>query len=189
MERIAGLTTDAPPDGWTRVDISRTPMTRRQSRTLRGGPGAPCLAFIIDMIIIAIPVIFAAMFIFLVRACHASDWAGVCSGCYPAAVIWALFYYGYHHRRPGLRHHWHAGHRYHDAHLVRRAWLFPAWRGPRRRLLDASALTPLDPAGRLVQCARRLLHDMLLGTVVINNAARAALRGPACRVEVQSALT
>jgi uncharacterized RDD family membrane protein YckC len=46
--------------------------------------------------------------------------------------------------------------------------------------VSVSLLTPFIPVIGFFNSRRRLLHDMLVGTVIINNAARAAsLRAPA----------
>ena len=52
--------------------------------------------------------------------------------------------------------------------------------------LTVSRADAVDPAGRLLQSTQAALHDILVGTVVINNPGRAAslqaLHGRLCRI-------
>ena len=136
------------------------------------------LAFVIDVILIAIPVVFAGLFIFVFGlVTFGLGWA-LYWLLSPAAVIWALVYYGTTFGSPASAT---IGMRVMD--LEMRTW----YGAPMYFLLGAvhaivfwitvSALTPLILLVGLFNERRRLLHDMLVGTVVINNEARAnALR-------------
>jgi uncharacterized RDD family membrane protein YckC len=136
------------------------------------------LAFFIDVILIATPVVFAGLFIFVFGlVTFGLGWA-LYWLLSPAAVIWALVYYGTTFGGPASAT---IGMRVMD--LEMRTW----YGAPMYFLLGAvhvivfwitvSALTPLILLVGLFNERRRLLHDMLVGTVVINNEARAnALR-------------
>ena len=97
----------------------------------------------------------------------------------PATVIWALFYFGF---TLGGRASATIGMRVMDIEM--RTWygapgLFRARRRARHRLLVHRVVVhAVHAAGCFFNERRRLLHDILLGTVVINNRARASvLRG------------
>jgi uncharacterized RDD family membrane protein YckC len=136
------------------------------------------LAFFIDVILIAVPVVFAGLFIFVFGlVTFGLGWA-LYWLLSPAAVIWALVYYGTTFGSPASAT---IGMRVMD--LEMRTW----YGGPMYFLLGAvhavvfwitvSALTPLILLVGLFNERRRLLHDMLVGTVVINSEIRAnALR-------------
>ncbi len=136
------------------------------------------LAFFIDVFLIAIPVVFAGLFIFVFGlVTFGLGWA-LYWLLSPAAVIWALVYYGTTFGSPASAT---IGMRVMD--LEMRTW----YGAPMYFLLGAvhaivfwitvSALTPLILLVGLFNDRRRLLHDMLVGTVVINNEVRAnALR-------------
>jgi uncharacterized RDD family membrane protein YckC len=136
------------------------------------------LAFFIDVILIAIPVVFAGLFIFVFGLVTLGLGWALYWLLSPAAVIWALVYYGTTFGSPASAT---IGMRVMD--LEMRTW----YGAPMYFLLGAvhaivfwitvSALTPLILLVGLFNERRRLLHDMLVGTVVINNEARAnALR-------------
>jgi uncharacterized RDD family membrane protein YckC len=140
-----------------------------------GVPARRVLAFAIDMVIIAIPVIFAGMFIFLFGlVTFGLGWA-LFLVITPATVIWALFYYGI--TMGGSA----------SATIGMRAVdleIRTSYGAPCYFLLGAvhalafwvliSALTPLILLVALFNERRQLLHDMLLGTIVINNERRVA---------------
>ena len=136
------------------------------------------LAFFIDVSLIAIPVILAALFIFVFGLVTLGLGWALYWLLSPAAVIWALIYYGVTLGSPASAT---LGMRAMDIEM--RTW----YGAPLYFLLGAvhaivfwitvSALTPLILLIGLFNDRRRLLHDMLVGTVVINNEARAeALR-------------
>ena len=129
------------------------------------------VAFVIDFIIIAVPVVLAAMFIFAFGIVTLGLGFALYWLLSPATVIWALVYFGITLGGPrsatiGMRI---DGSR--NAHLVRRARLFRARRGARHRVLvHGVVLTPFILLVAFFNERRRLLHDIMLGTVVINNA-------------------
>jgi uncharacterized RDD family membrane protein YckC len=140
------------------------------------------LAFIIDLIIVAIPVVVVATFIFVFGlVTFGLGWVlyGVLS---PAAVVWALIYFGLTLGSPASAS---IGMRAMD--LEMRTW----YGAPAYFLLGAvhavvywvtvSFLTPFILLVGLFDARRRLLHDMLIGTIIINASARAASLRPATR--------
>lgn len=137
------------------------------------------VAFFIDVVVIAVPVVLAAMFIFVFGlVTFGLGWALLWL-LKPAAVLWALFYYGVTCGSPASAT---VGMRIMDLEL--RTWYgAPAYSvlGAVRAVifwLSVSALTPLILLAGVFNERRRLLHDILVGTVVINNEVRAAaLRG------------
>jgi uncharacterized RDD family membrane protein YckC len=132
------------------------------------------VAFCIDVIIIAIPVIVAWFFILLFSVVTLGLGWALFGLLYPASVIWALAYYGLTMGSPASAT---LGMRAMDLEI--RTW----YGAPTYFLLGAvhavvywvsvSVLTPLILLVGLFN-GRRLLHDMLVGTVVVNNSTRAA---------------
>lgn len=135
-----------------------------------GVPSRRVLAFLIDFVIIAIPVVLAAMFIFVFGLVTLGLGWALFWLLSPASVIWALVYYGFtlggpHSATIGMR----------TVGLQMRTWFGE----PAYFLLGAthavvfwvsiSVLTPLILLVGLFNARRRLLHDFVLGTVVINN--------------------
>ena len=146
-----------------------------------GVPARRVIAFFIDLVVIMVPVIFAAIFIFLFGLITLGLGWVLFWLLSPGTVIWALVYYG---ATLGGRASATIGMRAVDIEL--RTW----YGGPCYPLLGAvravafwvliSSLTPLILLVAFFNERRRLLHDILLGTVVINNELRAAAlrRGP-----------
>ena len=138
-----------------------------------------CIAFLIDLVIIAIPVLLAATFI-LIFGLFTFGLGWLLYGLlWPASVIWAIVYYGMTLGSPASAT---IGMRVLDVEM--RTW----YGAPAYFVLGAvhaivfwvtiSFLTPLILLVAFFNERRRLLHDMLVGTVVINNPGRAqALRG------------
>jgi uncharacterized RDD family membrane protein YckC len=137
-----------------------------------------CIAFVIDVIILAIPVLFAAMFIFIFGLITLGLGWALFWLLSPAAVIWAICYYGL---TFGSAASATIGMRVMDIEM--RTW----YGAPCYFLLGAvhavaywftvSFLTPLILLVAFFNQRGRLLHDMLVGTIVINNRIRAeALR-------------
>ncbi len=140
-----------------------------------GVPARRVVAFIIDFIVICIPMILLALFIFA-AGIVTLGFAFILYGLMPAvSVVWALFYYGATLGGPrsatiGMR----------AMDIEMRTW----YGAPAYFVLGAvhavvfwisvSALTPFILLICFFNARRRLLHDYLLGTVIINNAARAA---------------
>ncbi len=132
------------------------------------------VAFLIDLVILAIPMMFLSVFIF-VAGIVTLGLGFLLYGLLPAvSVIWALLYYGWSFGRPESAT---IGMSMMD--LEMRTW----YGAPAYFLLGAvhaivfwvtvSALTPLILLVALLNTRRRLLHDILVGTIVINNASRA----------------
>jgi uncharacterized RDD family membrane protein YckC len=136
------------------------------------------IAFIIDIIIIGLPVVAAALFIFVFGLVTLGIGWLLFWLLSPATAIWALLYYGFTFGSPysatlGMR----------VMEIEMRTW----YGAPVYFLLGAvhaimfwltvSMLTPLVLVVGFFNARRRLLHDILVGTVVVNNPARAeALR-------------
>lgn len=164
--RRVGFDMDARPDAYDPI---------MEPELFEGVPARRVLAFLIDITIIAIPVILAAMFIFLFGlVTFGLGWA-LFWLISPAAVVWGVLYYGMTMGGPA------------SATIGMRAvdLEIRTWHGaPCYSLLGAvhsiafwvliSALTPLVLLVAFFNERRRLLHDILLGTVVINNEQRAA---------------
>jgi len=138
------------------------------------------VAFLIDVTILAIPVMFAAIFIFIFGVITLGIGWALYWLLSPAAAIWAICYYGYTFGSPASAT---IGMRVMD--LEMRTW----YGAPAYFVLGAvhaivywvtvSFLTPFILLVAFFNHRRRLLHDMLVGTIVINNPARAqALRAP-----------
>jgi uncharacterized RDD family membrane protein YckC len=134
------------------------------------------IAFVIDLIIITIPIILVCIFIFFFGLITFGLGWGLFFLAVHGSVVWALIYYGATMGSPasatiGMR----------TVDIEVRTW----YGAPCYFLLGAvhaiafwvttSALTPLVLLVGLLNERRRLLHDFLLGTVVINSERRAAL--------------
>ncbi len=142
------------------------------------------IAFAIDFILIAIPVVAAAMLIFAFGIITLGLGFALYWLLSPATVIWALVYFGMtlggpHSATVGMRvmelemRTWYGAHAYFVLGAVH-AVVF--W-------VTVSVLTPLVLLVCFFNERRRLLHDILLGTVIINNPQRAnALRAAAAGV-------
>ena len=137
-----------------------------------------CIAFLVDLVIIAIPVLFATIFIFIFGIVTLGLGWALYFLLYPATVIWAICYYGLTFGGAASAT---IGMRIMD--LEMRTW----YGAPAYFVLGAvhaivywvtvSFLTPLVLLVAFFNDRRRLLHDILVGTIVINNPARAqALR-------------
>jgi uncharacterized RDD family membrane protein YckC len=137
------------------------------------------VAFLIDVVVLAVPVIAAAIAIFVFGIFTLGLGWMLFWLLSPASIVWALAYYGWCMGSPASAT---VGMRAMD--LEMRTW----YGAPAYFLLGAvhavvywvsvSFLTPFILLVGLFNDRRRLLHDMLVGTIVINNPARAAaLRG------------
>jgi uncharacterized RDD family membrane protein YckC len=140
-----------------------------------GVPARRVVAFAIDVAVILAPVALAFVCIILFGlVTFGFGWALLWL-LYPGTVIWALVYYGATFANPasatiGMR----------LMGLEMRTW----YGAPSYFLLGAvhavafyvsmSALSPLVLLVCLFNARQRLLHDIVLGTIVINSAARAA---------------
>src|SRR5436305_4799126 len=133
-----------------------------------------CIAFVIDVIIIAVPVLSAAAFIFIVGLVTLGLGWILYWLLSPTAVIWAICYYGL---TFGSSASATIGMRVMDIEM--RTW----YGAPAYFVLGAvhaivfwitvSFLTPLILLVGFFNDRRRLLHDILVGAVVINNPDRA----------------
>lgn len=136
------------------------------------------VAFIIDFLIIAVPVVLAAMFIFAFGLVTLGLGWALFWLLSPLSVLWALFYYGITFGSPSSAT---IGMRVMD--LEMRTWYgSPAYfvLGAVHAIgfwLSVSFLTPFILLVCFFNSRRRLLHDIALGTVVVNSEIRAqALR-------------
>jgi uncharacterized RDD family membrane protein YckC len=141
------------------------------------------VAFAIDLTVIALPLIAAAVFIFVFGLITFGLGWVLFWLLSPASVIWALFYYGFTLGGPasatlGMR----------VMEIEMRTW----YGAPAYFVLGAvhavvfwisvSVLTPFVLLVGFFNARKRLLHDILVGTILINNAARAdSLRARAAR--------
>jgi uncharacterized RDD family membrane protein YckC len=136
-------------------------------------------AFLIDVVIISVPLIFFAIFIVMFGVVTLGLGFFLFFIYGPISVIWALLYYGMTLGSPASAT---VGMRMMDIQM--RTW----YGGPAYFLLGAvhavlywvsvTVLTPFVLLVPLFNQRRQLLHDMVLGTVVINGPSRAAeLRG------------
>ncbi|MDO9411892.1 MAG: RDD family protein [Pseudolabrys sp.] len=137
------------------------------------------LAFLIDFVVISVPLVLASVFIFIFGIVTLTlGWAlyGLLA---PASVIWAIAYFGLTLGGPrsatiGMR----------MLDLEMRTWYgAPAYfvLGAVHAVgywLSVSALTPFILLVPFFNQRRRLLHDIVLGTVIINNPQRAAQLRP-----------
>jgi len=143
------------------------------------------VAFLIDVTIISIPVLLTGIFIFIFGLLTLGLGWALYWLLSPAAVVWALVYYGMTLGAPASAT---IGMRVMD--LEMRTW----YGSPAYFVLGAvhaivfwitvSVFTPLVLVVALINERRRCLHDILVGTVIINNEARAnalrsSLRRPA----------
>ena len=142
------------------------------------------VAFAVDFLIIASPVVLVAMFIFVFGIVTLGLGFALYYLLPPAAVVWALAYFGLTLGGPRSAT---IGMRVMD--LEMRTW----YGAPSYFVLGAihalafwfsvSFFTPFVLLVAFFNERRRLLHDIVLGTVVINNSVRAAaLRGTMTRM-------
>jgi uncharacterized RDD family membrane protein YckC len=160
---------DPPPfDPWLYPELFRGVLTRR------------VFAFLIDLVVLSIPVILACMFIAVFGVVTLGLGWGLFWLVSPASVIWAIVYYG---ASLGGPHSATLGMRVMDLQL--RTWTgSPGYfvLGAAHAVLfwlSVSFFTPLILLVGLFNGRRRLLHDMILGTVVINSSVRAEVGQPA----------
>jgi uncharacterized RDD family membrane protein YckC len=132
------------------------------------------IAFLIDVVIIALPMALIALFILVFGlVTFGLGWA-LFFLFYPLGVLWALIYYGL---TLGGPHSATIGMRVMDIEM--RTWYgAPAYfvLGAVHAIIywvSVSVLTPLVLLVALFNDRRRLLHDIVLGAVIINNPYRA----------------
>src|SRR6478609_1458922 len=148
-------------DPWLQPELFRGVLTRRT------------FAFLIDLVVLSIPVSLGCVFIALFGVVTLGRGWALFWLVSPASVIWALIYYG---ATLGGPHSATVGMRVMDLEL--RTW----YGAPGYLVLGAthavlfwvsiSFLTPLVLMVGLFNGRRRLLHDIILGTVVINSSVR-----------------
>jgi uncharacterized RDD family membrane protein YckC len=164
--------TGVPPhafDPWLQPELFRGVLTRR------------VIAFLIDLIVLSIPIVLAILFIAVFGIVTLGLGWALFFLVSPASIIWALVYYG---ASLGGPHSATLGMRVMDLEL--RTW----YGAPGYFLLGAmhavlfwisvSVLSPLVLVIGLFNGRRRLLHDIVLGTVVVNNSVRSQA-APAAR--------
>jgi uncharacterized RDD family membrane protein YckC len=157
-----------PFDPWLYPELFRGVLTRR------------VFAFLIDLVVLSIPVVLACMFIAVFGVVTLGLGWGLFWLVSPASVIWAVVYYG---SSLGGPHSATLGMRVMDLQL--RSWTgAPGYfvLGAAHAVLfwvSVSFLTPLILLVGLFNGRRRLLHDMMLGTVVINGSAANQVAQPA----------
>jgi uncharacterized RDD family membrane protein YckC len=148
-------------DPWAQPELFRGVLTRR------------ALAFLIDLIVLSIPVILAIVLIAVFGVITLGLGWALFWLVSPATVIWAVIYYG---ASLGGPHSATLGMRVMDLEL--RTWYgAPGYfvLGAMHAVLfwtSVSFLSPLVLLVGLFNGRRRLLHDFLLGTVVINSSVR-----------------
>ena len=151
-----------------------------QPDLFRGVPTRRVIAFIIDLIVLSVPVALAVVFIAVFGLVTLGLGWVLFWLVWPATVVWALLYYG---ATLGGPHSATIGMRVMDLEL--RTW----YGAPGYFLLGAmhavlfwisiSVLSPFVLLLGLFNGRRRLLHDFVLGTVIINNSVRAPVEQPA----------
>ena len=156
-------------DPWLQPELFRGVLIRR------------VIAFLIDLIVLSIPVVLAVLFIAVFGIVTLGLGWMLFWLVSPASIIWALLYYG---ASLGGPHSATLGMRVMDLEL--RTW----YGAPGYFLLGAmhavlfwisiSVLSPLVLLVGLFNGRRRLLHDIVLGTVVINHSVRSQV-APAAR--------
>ena len=169
--RRIGLTVEMKPHAY---DPARDP------ELFEGVLARRVIAFLIDVIIIMAPVAAAGIFIIMFGLLTFGLGWVLLPLLYPGTVIWALLYYGFTFGSPASAT---LGMRLMDIEM--RTW----YGAPAYFVLGAvhavvywvtvSFLTPFILLIAFFNERKRLLHDMLVGTIVINNSNRArALRQP-----------
>ena len=147
----------------------------REPELFEGVLARRVVAFFIDVLVIAVPLAFLAIFILMFGLVTLGLGWFLFLIYWPVAVIWALVYYGL---TFGSAASATIGMRMVD--LEMRTW----YGAPSYFVLGAvhaigywltvSFLTPFILLVALFNDRRRLLHDMLVGTIVINNPSRAS---------------
>ena len=137
-------------------------------------------AFLIDLIVLSVPVILGYIFIALFGVITLGLGWVLFWLAWPASVIWAIVYYG---ASLGGPHSATVGMRVMDLEL-RTFYGAPGYfvLGAMHAVLfwvSVSFLSPLVVLVGLFNGRRRLLHDIVLGTVIINNSVRSPIGQPA----------
>jgi uncharacterized RDD family membrane protein YckC len=155
-------------DPYAEPDLFRGVLTRR------------VIAFIIDLIVLSVPVALAYVFVFVFGVITLGLGWLLFWLVWPATIVWAVIYYG---TTLGGSHSATIGMRLMDLEL--RTW----YGAPGYFVLGAahavlfwasiSFVTPFILLIGLFNARRRLAHDIVLGTVVINNSIRSPVGQPA----------
>ena len=151
-------------DPWLQPELFRGVLTKR------------VFAFIIDLVVLSIPIVLAIIFIALFGIVTLGLGFVFYALLSPIMILWALFYYGV---TLGGRHSATIGMRAMDIEM--RTWYgSPAYfvLGAVHAIvfwISVSVFTPLVLLVCLFNERRRCLHDILIGTVIINNEARAGM--------------
>ncbi len=151
-----------------------------QPELFRGVATRRFFAFLIDLVVLSIPVILGYVFIAVFGLITLGLGWALFWLAWPATVIWAIVYYG---ASLGGPHSATMGMRVMDLEL--RTWYgAPGYfvLGAMHAVLfwiSVSFLTPLIGLVGLFNGRRRLLHDFILGTVVINSSVRSQVAQPA----------
>jgi uncharacterized RDD family membrane protein YckC len=151
-----------------------------QPELFRGVLTRRVIAFVIDLFVLAVPVILAVIFIAVFGLVTLGLGWTLFFLVSPASVIWALIYYG---ASLGGPHSATIGMRMMDLEL--RTWYgAPSYfvLGATHAVLFWISISMLSPFILLIglfNTRRRLLHDIVLGTVVINTSVRAQYGQPA----------
>lgn len=155
-------------DPYSEPELFRNVLTRR------------VIAFIIDLIVLSVPVALAYVFIAVFGLITLGLGWVLFWLVWPATVVWAVIYYG---TTLGGPHSATIGMRMMDLEL--RTWYgAPGYfvLGAAHAILfwtSISFLSPLILLLGLFNARRRLAHDIVLGTVVINNSIRSPVGHPA----------
>jgi uncharacterized RDD family membrane protein YckC len=151
-----------------------------QPELFRGVLTRRVFAFLIDLVVLSVPVILGYVFIAVFGLITLGLGWTLFWLAWPASVVWAIVYYG---ASLGGPHSATVGMRVMDLEL--RTWYgSPGYfvLGATHAVLfwvSVSFLTPLVLLVGLFNGRRRLLHDVLLGTVVINSSVRNPAAQPA----------
>ncbi len=146
----------------------------------RGVPTRRVFAFLIDLVVLSVPVVLGYIFIAVFGLLTLGLGWMLFWLAWPASVLWAIVYYG---ASLGGPHSATLGMRVMDLEL--RTWYgAPGYfvLGAMHAVLfwvSVSFLSPLVVLIGLFNSRRRLLHDFVLGTVIINSAARSPVGQPA----------
>jgi uncharacterized RDD family membrane protein YckC len=138
-------------------------------------------AFLIDLVVLVVPVILAKIFIALFGVVTLGLGWALFWLVWPASVVWAIVYYG---ASIGGPHSATIGMRMMDLEL--RTWYgAPGYfvLGATHAVLFWASISFLSPLVLLIGLfngRRRLLHDIILGTVIINSSVRTQVT-PAAR--------
>ncbi len=155
----------------------------RNPELFDGVPARRLVAFLIDLVVIAVPLVLVAIFIFAVGIVTLGLGFALYGLMPGISVLWALFYYGSTLGSPSSAT---IGMRAMDIEM--RTW----YGTPSYFVLGAvhaivfwvtvSALTPFVLLICFFNTRKRLLHDFLVGVVIINNPARAGTLRPTSNI-------